>query len=486
MILHITFSYLGVCKIHDEVQLDIGADIFTTLVLLATDRNDGGKIYSGIDFEVHYVQSCPAGADNNCIYKGGTCSAQGLCTCSDGIACDCSCADTDDSSSVGMITFGVVVGGMVALFVVMFLFYKHKKEKKIEDQQKLLISTALQLKKRDVELEALSFKLGTSKYSEAVECVDTLLERESSDEEMMEKLALVKSCIIRGDDSMIHVPDNLRSKNTEEAYILQNFGGVSRGRKTIIAATNKITYHTPTRKMNASERNISAAIGVNTATNKFLANKRRRDLSNRRYTASTKNLNGLTNSMKDGASLKMVLSVECLPEFINLDVSRQTKMFELLSFSNLKKWDFNVFDVASIDQENALLFVAWAVICSPHSQIAMAKELGFVGSEEGKAVSGSLDIDDFDGYNFFDLDLAIDANKLSGYIRAIQGDYQDVPYHNRVHAADVVQSTNSLIQMADESIAFQKEDLFLLLIASVIHDVKHPGRNNSFQVSKLP
>ena len=186
--------------------------------------------------------------------------------------------------------------------------------------------------------------------------------------------------------------------------------------------------------------------------------------------------------MQDGAPLKMVLSVECLPEFISLDVSQQTKMFELLSFSNLKKWDFNVFDVASIDQENALLFVAWAVICSTYSQIAIAKELGIVSSEKEK-VSGSLELNDFDGYNFYDMDLDIDDEKLCGYIRAMQGDYQNVPYHNRVHAADVVQTLNSLIFMADESMTFEKEDLFLLLIASVIHDVKHPGRNNAFQVS---
>ena len=97
----------------------------------------------------------------------------------------------------------------------------------------------------------------------------------------------------------------------------------------------------------------------------------------------------------------------------------------------------------------------------------MARELELIGDGEDK-LSGMLDIDDFKDYDFFDMDLAIDSDKLCKYIRAIQGDYQDVPYHNRVHAADVVQSTNSLIQMSDESISFQKEDLVSIRDTSVL------------------
>ena len=226
----------------------------------------------------------------------------------------------------------------------------------------------------------------------------------------------------------------------------------------------------------------SSARGVNAAANVFLAKKSETESGNRRGRASTRNF--LSISITKAPSGNVVQSIECIPEFERLGASKQRKLFELLSFSNLKRWGFNVFQIADIDEENTLLFVAWAVICSPHSQIAMAKQLGFVGSEEEK-VPGSLDLNDFDGYNFFDMDLDIDDEKLCGYIRAIQEDYQDVPYHNRVHAADVVQTLNSLIGMADESMTFQKEDLFLLLIASVIHDVKHPGRNNAFQVSKV-
>ena len=80
------------------------------------------------------------------------------------------------------------------------------------------------------------------------------------------------------------------------------------------------------------------------------------------------------------------------------------------------------------------------VICSPWSQMAMARHLKL----------DSVDNVNDEGYDFFDLDLAIDYGKLLDYIRVIQSDYEDTPYHNRIHASDVVQTTNSLIQMADE------------------------------------
>lgn len=39
--------------------------------------------------------------------------------------------------------------------------------------------------------------------------------------------------------------------------------------------------------------------------------------------------------------------------------------------------------------------------------------------------------------------------------------------------------------MAANKFPFDKEDLFLILISAVVHDVKHPGRNNAFQVNSF-
>lgn len=71
------------------------------------------------------------------------------------------------------------------------------------------------------------------------------------------------------------------------------------------------------------------------------------------------------------------------------------------------------------------------------------------------------------------------------YIRTIQEGYLYNPYHNRIHAADVVQTLNSLLQMAGDQFSFDKEDLFLILVSAIVHDVKHPGRNNAFQVNSF-
>ena len=87
--------------------------------------------------------------------------------------------------------------------------------------------------------------------------------------------------------------------------------------------------------------------------------------------------------------------------------------------------------------------------------------------------------------SMIDLDLPIDDKKLITFIRLIQDGYEDNPYHNRIHAADVVQTLHSLLQMAGDQFAFDKEDVFLLLISAVVHDVKHPERNNAFQVNSF-
>jgi hypothetical protein len=39
--------------------------------------------------------------------------------------------------------------------------------------------------------------------------------------------------------------------------------------------------------------------------------------------------------------------------------------------------------------------------------------------------------------------------------------------------------------MAVEKFPFEKEDLFLILIPAVVHNVNHPGRNNAFQVNSF-
>ena len=119
--------FLGGCAIRNQVELpDIGVNVHRTSIQLVTDRNDGGKNFRGVDFDVHFVQSCPA---INCASEGGSCN-DGLCICSNSIACNCTCESiyVDSTSTNTGIVLGVSCA--VVLLLVILLLYCHQKKKR--------------------------------------------------------------------------------------------------------------------------------------------------------------------------------------------------------------------------------------------------------------------------------------------------------------------------------------------------------------------
>jgi hypothetical protein len=160
-----------------------------------------------------------------------------------------------------------------------------------------------------------------------------------------------------------------------------------------------------------------------------------------------------------------------LPEFKALSKEAQSAVFRLLSWSNLKRWEFNIFDLMKITKGNPLLFVGWAILGSPHSQFAMARTIG-----------STVELHELTGYNFVESFLRIPPKMLCNYLRVIQKDYKDEnPYHNATHAADVVQTTHALIQLVGSNLQTSKLELFSILLAAVVHDVNHPGQTNTYQ-----
>jgi 3'5'-cyclic nucleotide phosphodiesterase len=174
-----------------------------------------------------------------------------------------------------------------------------------------------------------------------------------------------------------------------------------------------------------------------------------------------------------------------LPEqWFKLDQNAQRRLCDLLSWKNLNSWDFNVFDVDEVLNGNStLVFVAWAILASPHAQYAMEKE-SRQGDGGGDGDGDLRPIEDREGYHFPD-QLGIKDQTLTEYFVAIERQYLDNPYHNKIHAADVVQTTHALIQMGGSKFACSDNpvELFALLVAAVVHDVGHPGMNNSYQIS---
>ena len=61
--------------------------------------------------------------------------------------------------------------------------------------------------------------------------------------------------------------------------------------------------------------------------------------------------------------------------------------------------------------------------------------------------------------------------------------YQDVPYHNCLHGADVLQAMHALLNLAPTFDDALDDDVVLVtLLACLSHDVGHPGLTNNFLV----
>ena len=61
--------------------------------------------------------------------------------------------------------------------------------------------------------------------------------------------------------------------------------------------------------------------------------------------------------------------------------------------------------------------------------------------------------------------------------------FQDIPYHNHLHAADVTQSTHILLSSAALEEVFTPLEILAAILASSIHDVDHPGLTNQYLVN---
>lgn len=77
--------------------------------------------------------------------------------------------------------------------------------------------------------------------------------------------------------------------------------------------------------------------------------------------------------------------------------------------------------------------------------------------------------------------LDVDRECFIKFIRVIQWNYLDNPYHNFSHAVDVLQSASYVLHKIGDSTLISDLDSFSLLIAALCHDVRHGAFNNIFQ-----
>jgi len=182
--------------------------------------------------------------------------------------------------------------------------------------------------------------------------------------------------------------------------------------------------------------------------------------------------------------------------------------------------------VQSVERGCPIVIIGWALLASPYAQFAMAKNVndqelmdvaykaikqrantskgemaqriiddeneeatlkGEAGSEE---TSGGQDDDAWSGGYFLPDEFKIDPRAICQFLRKVEKEYSPRkvnPYHNNIHAADVAQSTHALIQMGghDMMIAYSPIEIYSILLAAILHDIRHPGTNNNYQVNKL-
>ena len=84
-------------------------------------------------------------------------------------------------------------------------------------------------------------------------------------------------------------------------------------------------------------------------------------------------------------------------------------------------------------------------------------------------------------------DLEIPTTQMKRALMMVESNYKkpvDVSYHNALHACDVVQSAYFMLTHMEEAReSLDAISLFSILFGGCIHDLAHPGTNNSFQVN---
>eukprot|EP01097_Dermamoeba_algensis_P005358 TRINITY_DN3408_c0_g1_i1.p1 TRINITY_DN3408_c0_g1~~TRINITY_DN3408_c0_g1_i1.p1 ORF type:complete len:821 (-),score=168.38 TRINITY_DN3408_c0_g1_i1:216-2678(-) len=115
----------------------------------------------------------------------------------------------------------------------------------------------------------------------------------------------------------------------------------------------------------------------------------------------------------------------------------------------INNWNFNIFQVAEKTQGKPMLDIAFAVF-RKHDLFAK---------------------------------FSISKSKFKNFVQKLEAGYQSNPYHNAIHAADVTQTLNFFITSGGLSEYLTDLDILSALMAALVHDYDHPGKNNSFLIN---
>ncbi|CAJ1961155.1 unnamed protein product [Cylindrotheca closterium] len=181
-------------------------------------------------------------------------------------------------------------------------------------------------------------------------------------------------------------------------------------------------------------------------------------------------LNTYTNTDKDGTTTTTTTTTTILPEWNELSGAAQTELQQMLNWDKVSTFDYpEIFRLDELTQGHSLLFMSWAIVASPYSQPLLLSSSASQQEQQDNEYCNLLDA------------FGISPTAFMDYVRTIEQGYQkNNPYHNHIHAADVLQTLHSMLQ--SESYRLTKVQHFSLLLAAILHDVGHDGTNNDFQV----
>ena len=80
-------------------------------------------------------------------------------------------------------------------------------------------------------------------------------------------------------------------------------------------------------------------------------------------------------------------------------------------------------------------------------------------------------------------EFGISEQVLLAYFSAIQAGYLAQPYHNALHACDVLAAMNYVLTAGGIDRCLSRVELMAALVAAAVHDFAHPGVNNAFLVA---
>lgn len=119
------------------------------------------------------------------------------------------------------------------------------------------------------------------------------------------------------------------------------------------------------------------------------------------------------------------------------------------TFERVDDWDFDVFAIEEYTHGHSLFVVSYTLMVK------------------------------YDFLNKFNISEQI----LINFLKEVESGYHPNPYHNSLHAADVLQVVHYSIAKGGASEFLRDEETFSVLLSAIIHDYDHPGLNNAFLVN---